>query len=137
MPKKRRGAAGSRPRVLRFAVQGEIVEIDLADPSYFVFETEAFSDWLEEIRSRDASTGADLERAVDKFERGVFGDWKPVGGQVREMRVDLGPGYRVYFACHARYIILLIAGSTKDDQRRLIQKAIEVWKEIKHEITPL
>jgi putative addiction module killer protein len=50
------------------------------------------------------------------------------------MRIDIGPGFRIYFACHAQYIVFLIAGSDKSDQQKIIDMAAEAWKELKGEI---
>jgi putative addiction module killer protein len=56
------------------------------------------------------------------------GDWKPVGDGVSEMRIDYGPGYRVYYTIRERVFYLLLCGSAKKDQDRAIKLAKELAK---------
>ena len=58
-------------------------------------ETYEFSDWLESLRDRRAKIR--IGQRLDKFKRGLIGDAKSVSGGVSELRIDVGPGYRVYF----------------------------------------
>ena len=58
-----------------------------------------------------------------RLQAGLLGDVKPVGGGVAELRVDYGPGYRVYFAQRGRLLVLLLCGGTKHGQQRDIAKA--------------
>lgn len=92
-----------------------------------VYETASgdapFQDRLDGIRTAETKT-----RIVARIRRaalGNFGDWKPLTGAVgiREMRIHAGPGYRIYYAIVGQTIILLLAGSTKNDQDRTIEKA--------------
>jgi putative addiction module killer protein len=64
-------------------------------------------------------------------EGGNLGDWKPVGGCVSEMRVDVGSGYRLYFMRHGRFIIVMLGGGDKATQSRDIanaQKLASEWE---------
>ena len=61
------------------------------------------------------------------MEFGNFGDSKSVGKGVRELRIDFGPGYRVYYGIDKGRIILLLGGGTKRGQSRDIRQAIERW----------
>jgi putative addiction module killer protein len=61
-------------------------------------ETETFAAWMEGLR--DARTKARITQRLDRLKRGNFGDVKPVGDGIREMRIDYGPGYRVYYCRH-------------------------------------
>jgi putative addiction module killer protein len=61
------------------------------------------------------------------MEFGNFGDSKSVGKGVRELRIDFGPGYRVYYGIEKGRIILLLGGGTKRGQTRDVRKAIDRW----------
>ncbi len=56
-------------------------------------------------------------------EAGNLGDWKPVGGELSEMRVDVGPGDRLYFTRRGRVMIVMLAGGSKSSQARDIRRA--------------
>ena len=62
---------------------------------------------------------------------GHFGDCKPVGGGIRELRVDFAKEYRVYFVEKDRKIIFLLFGGDKSSQQKDIKKAKEIWNELK------
>lgn len=83
--------------------------------------------WLEGLRDRQAV--ARVLTRVDRLERGLFGDCKPCGGGVWELRVDWGPGYRVYYARSGATIILLLCGGDKTTQRADILKAQGYWND--------
>ncbi|WP_340121430.1 type II toxin-antitoxin system RelE/ParE family toxin [Methylobacter svalbardensis] len=61
---------------------------------------------------------------------GNLGDVKPVGGDVSEMRVDVGAGYRVYFTLRGGVVVVLLAGGDKSTQQADIKRAVELAKEI-------
>lgn len=65
---------------------------------------------------------------VARIETGLLGDWKSVGEEVSELRVDYGPGYRIYFTMPEQVIIILLCGSDKSDQDRAIRRAILLAK---------
>lgn len=60
------------------------------------------------------------------MEAGTLGDWKSVGGEVGELRVHYGPGYRLYFTRRGKVVIVLLCGGDKSSQQRDIRKAIEL-----------
>ena len=66
-----------------------------------------------------------------RLESGLFGDVKPFGGGVSELRVDYGPGYRVYFTQRGRMLIFLLCGGDKRSQRRDIRTAQAMAAELK------
>jgi putative addiction module killer protein len=87
-------------------------------------QTECFASWLERLRDRSAKSKI-LVR-IDRLRLGLAGDVKPVGGGVSELRIDFGPGYRLYFVRQGKNVVLLLAGGDKSSQNRDIRKAYEL-----------
>ena len=87
-----------------------------------------YREWL---TSLDKVTARIIARRVTRLEQANFGDVKPVGEGISELRIDYGPGYRVYFGRAGKEIILLLCGSDKSGQERAIAKAKELWREFK------
>ncbi len=86
-----------------------------------------FKEWFERIP--DQKTQDRVQRRLDRVELGNFGDCRPVGGGVSELRLDFGPGYRIYFCELDNTIILLLSGGDKSSQRRDILLAKTYWQE--------
>ena len=72
---------------------------------------------------------------MDKLTRGLFGDWKEVDG-IYELRLDFGPGYRIYYGKRGNVIVVLIGGD-KGTQKKDISTARKWWKEHQDEINEL
>ncbi|MFC4307618.1 type II toxin-antitoxin system RelE/ParE family toxin [Steroidobacter flavus] len=89
-----------------------------------IFRSEAFDRWLRELRDRRAR--ARVEARILRLSRGNPGDVKPVGSGVSEMRIDYGPGYRVYFTRRGQFVIVLLCGGDKHTQDADIERAIEM-----------
>lgn len=88
--------------------------------------TEAFETWLDKLRDRQARV-----RMLSHFRRlgdGNFGNAKPVGDGVHELRMDFGPGYRAYFVNRKGRLILLLCGGDKSSQKRDIALAKDLAK---------
>lgn len=85
-----------------------------------------FLDWLRGLKDLRAKTA--IRVRVDRLSLGNFGDCKSVGDGVMELRIDLGPGYRVYFGMREQVVILLLCGGDKRSQERDIVKAKEYFK---------
>ena len=86
-----------------------------------------FKEWFERVP--DQKTQDRVQRRLDRVELGNFGDCRPVGGGVSELRLDFGPGYRIYFCELDNTIILLLSGGDKSSQRRDILLAKTYWQE--------
>jgi putative addiction module killer protein len=86
-----------------------------------VRQTEEFSRWLH--RLKDDNAAARILVRIRRAELGSLGDCRSVGGGVMEMRVDYGPGYRVYFARQGDSIVVLLCGGDKRTQQRDIKRA--------------
>lgn len=91
-----------------------------------VRQTEVFADWLK--RLRDENARARIQIRIRRISIGNFGDVRPVGEGVSELRVDYGPGYRVYFCKRGELLVLLLAAGTKKTQEADIAKAKELAK---------
>jgi putative addiction module killer protein len=88
--------------------------------------TDAFRDWRD--GPRDQRAKAAIARRIDRLASGNPGDVKPVGEGVSEMRIDYGPGYRVYFVRRGALLILLLCGGDKSSQPKDIAKAVQLAK---------
>ena len=86
-----------------------------------VRQTEPFRDWLEALR--DAAAIKAIKRRIARIQIGLFGDVKSIGGGLYELRIDQGPGYRVYYARSGSTLILLLCGGDKSSQERDITQA--------------
>ena len=84
---------------------------------------DVFEIWLDGVR--DLQAQAAILARLDRLELGVFGDVKMVGGGVAELRIDVGAGYRVYFARRGKLILLLLCGGDKSTQTGDIKRAIK------------
>ena len=87
------------------------------------------AEWLDGLADRQAQ--ARIVARLDRLNGGLFGDWKSVGGGVCELRIDHGPGYRVYFGQDGKTLILLLCGGAKRTQAKDIEKAHAYWKDYK------
>jgi len=94
-------------------------------------QTDVFASWLAELR--DAKAKARILARLESMTQGNLGDAKRVGGGVRELRVHYGPGYRVYFAQTGRIVLLLLCGGDKSTQRRDIERAKRLLRNIREE----
>jgi len=86
-----------------------------------------FAAWFEAVRDRQAQ--ARVQARIDRLARGLFGDAEPCGEGVWELRIDWGPGYRVYYARSGERIILLLLGGDKRRQQTDIKRAKEYWRD--------
>lgn len=91
---------------------------------YRVEQTVDFENWLDGLRDRMAQKR--IVMRIKRIETGLLGDWKPVGDGVSELRVDYGPGYRLYYTVREQVVVILLCGSGKSDQKRAIEKAREL-----------
>jgi putative addiction module killer protein len=95
-----------------------------------LFKTEVFHRWLLELR--DISARARIEVRIRRLGLGNPGDVKPVGEGISEMRIDYGPGYRVYYMKHGPSVVVLLCGGNKasQDSDIVMARALAAqWKE--------
>jgi putative addiction module killer protein len=91
--------------------------------------TDVFGEWLDKLADQRAR--ARIAVRVDRLALGLFGDSKPLRDGVRELRIDVGPGYRVYYAVTGRDVVLLLCGGDKRRQTADIARAIRNWREFR------
>jgi len=91
-------------------------------------KTEIFAAWLDGLR--DIHARARVQARIERLAAGNPGDVKPVGEGVSEMRIDYGPGYRVYFRKRGRELIILLAGGDKSSQANDIKTALRLARNL-------
>ena len=95
---------------------------------FVVRQTEAFLSWLDSLK--DVRAQVRIAARLRQAEAGNLGDWQPVEGDVSEMRVHYGPGYRLYFVRRGRVLVVLLNGGDKSTQRRDIKRAVALASQI-------
>jgi putative addiction module killer protein len=93
-----------------------------------VLTTEAFDSWLSDLR--DGQGRARIQARIDRAAAGNLGTCAPVGEGVSEMKIDVGPGYRVYFVLRGLELIILLAGGDKSTQEKDIALAKELARQL-------
>jgi len=88
---------------------------------------DTFADWRDEVKESKAKIA--IDRRVYRLELGNFGDHKPSRKGVWELRIDVGPGYRVYYAQAGKTVVLLLCSGNKRSQDADIAQACEYWKD--------
>ena len=88
-------------------------------------EKDLFMEWRRQLRDTKAKIA--IDRRVNRMELGNFGDHKPCRGGVWELRIDIGQGYRVYYAIAGTQVILLLSGGGKRTQDADIDRACAYW----------
>lgn len=91
-------------------------------------QTETFSRWLDGLA--DVRARARVQVRIERLAGGNAGDVKPVGEGVSELRIDYGPGYRVYFTKHKDELIVLLAGGSKRSQSADIRTALRLARNL-------
>ncbi len=95
-----------------------------------VIKSSAFAKWVDGLK--DCTARARVLVRIERLAAGNPGDVKPVGEGLSELRIDHGPGYRVYFAREGAVLIIILAGGDKSSQDRDIvaaKAALKAWKD--------
>ena len=93
-----------------------------------VRKTEVYAKWLDSLR--DARARARVLVRVERLAAGNPGDVRPVGEGVSELRIDYGPGYRVYFKKQGRMVVILLAGGDKRTQSQDVETALRLARNL-------
>ena len=96
-----------------------------------VRRTEEFARWLRGLR--DLRAKSFVQARIERLICGNPGDVRPVGAGISELRINHGPGYRVYFQQRGKVLIILLAGGDKSTQAKDIQAAIELARNFKED----
>ena len=97
-----------------------------------VRKTEVFIQWLDGLR--DIQARARVQARIERLATGNPGDVEPVGAGVSELRINYGPGYRVYFKKRGRELIILLGGGDKSTQAKDIKAALRFARNLKLQI---
>jgi putative addiction module killer protein len=89
-----------------------------------VIRTKAFATWLQELEDRQAAVS--INARIARLSLGNFGDHKPISDGLSELRIDTGPGYRVYY----KTLIMLLIGGAKGAQKRDIKRALAMMEQL-------
>ncbi|WP_034988027.1 type II toxin-antitoxin system RelE/ParE family toxin [Bartonella florencae] len=96
---------------------------------FTVYKTEHFIKWLDSLK--DKQTQKKISARILRLEYGLLGDVKFFRG-IGELKINYGPGYRIYFVKQGQEIILLLNAGDKSTQQKDIEKALQLVKEVKH-----
>ncbi len=94
-------------------------------------ETDVYHEWFETLKDKRAKARIDIR--IRRVSLGNYGDVRPVGKGVSELRIDYGPGYRVYFIQHGNILVILLCGGDKSTQDKDIQRAYELARALDEE----
>jgi putative addiction module killer protein len=95
---------------------------------FLVEKSNHFDKWLTKLKDKVAK--ARILVRIKKVENGNLGEYRAVGGRVSELKIDYGPGYRLYFTKKGDAIIWLLCGGDKSSQQRDIRRAQEILKDL-------
>lgn len=93
-----------------------------------ILKTQVFARWIDGLR--DLRARARVQVRIERLATGNAGDAKPVGEGVSELRIDYGPGYRVYFTRRGHRVVILLAGGSKRSQAADIKIALRLAREL-------
>ena len=95
---------------------------------FTVLQTEEFVAWLDTLKDKRAQVR--IAARLRQAESGNLGDWQPIEGEVSELRMNYGPGYRLYFARRGRIIVVILNAGDKSTQKRDIRRALKLVAEL-------
>jgi len=92
-------------------------------------QTDVFERWFAALK--DVNARARINIRIRRLTLGNFGDVRPIGSGLSELRIDYGPGYRVYFAKRGEFLVILLAGGDKRTQERDIRRANQLAEDLR------
>ena len=91
-------------------------------------QTEEYARWFAGLRDKRAQ--ASIDRRIARLASGNAGDARPVGEGVSELRINYGPGYRVYYTQRGKFLVVVLAGGDKSSQNRDIRRALALARDL-------
>ncbi|MBF2789651.1 MULTISPECIES: type II toxin-antitoxin system RelE/ParE family toxin [Enterobacter] len=88
-----------------------------------------FEEWVTKMKRKDPELAFRILLRIDRAEKGNFGDYRYLREGGWELKIDCGPGYRIYFSVQHRKILLLLIGGDKKSQKTDVKLAIDYWKD--------
>ena len=128
---RRRGAAQDFRIRCRQAVAAQLRQ-GYNRNSMQLHETQVYTNWYDSLRDRRAKSIVDYR--IQQLLAGHPGDARPVGRGISELRINYGPGFRIYYWQRGDILVALLAGGDKDSQRRDIQRAIELLPIVRNQL---
>jgi putative addiction module killer protein len=98
---------------------------------FLVQQTEEFVAWLDALKDKRARVR--IVARLRQAEAGNLGDWQPIEGGVSEMRINFGPGYRLYFTRRGQVILIMLNAGDKSTQQKDIRRALKLLAELGEE----
>lgn len=98
---------------------------------YQIHQTDTFAKWFSKLKDRKAI--AKILIRIESIKQGNFGDSKSLGSGLHELRLNIGPGYRVYYTRKSGLLILLLCGGDKSSQSKDIARARKILNELRAE----
>jgi putative addiction module killer protein len=95
---------------------------------FIIRQTEEFRSWLDALR--DSRAQVRIAARLRHAEAGNLGDWAAIEGDVSEMRIDYGPGYRLYFTRRGSILVAMLCGGDKSTQKRDVRRALRMSAEL-------
>ena len=95
---------------------------------FIVQQTEEFVAWLDGLKDRRAQVR--IAARLRQAEGGNLGDWQPVKGEISELRINFGPGYRMYFTRRGQIIVIILNAGDKSTQQKDIRRALKLVTEM-------
>lgn len=93
-----------------------------------IHKTDTYAQWIDSLR--DLQARARIQVRIERLAAGNTGDVKAVGDGISELRIDVGPGYRVYFTKRGREVVILLAGGDKSTQSADIKIALRLARNL-------
>ncbi len=95
---------------------------------FTVLQSEEFVEWLDALKDKRAQIR--IAARLRQAEAGNLGDWQPIEGEVSEMRIHHGAGYRLYFVRRGRVIVIMLNAGEKSNQKRDVRHALKLASEL-------
>lgn len=95
---------------------------------FTILQTEEFRAWLDDLKDMRAQIR--IAARLRQVEAGNLGDWQPIEGEVSELRVHYGPGYRLYFVRRGRVIVIMLNAGDKSSQKKDTRRALKLASEL-------